>query len=163
MSTGDSREWVSVGFSAWPENLFNEAKQELCAEAAQEGAIRLKIYDFMSSPMDAIVDDRKKAVRQLGGTLSDSDQIRRYVLKGTRCGELAGALMSPNFMVFELKTRLNIPDAISKGSLTLLGDKHANYRLGLQQALSPFKPRSLYFPNDLWKIDTTYLDAYFLK
>ena len=163
-STVDSRPWVSVGFAAWPENIFLEAKKEICAEPAQEGAVRLKVFDFLSSPMDAIVDDRKKAVRQLGGTLSDTDQIRRYVLKGIRSGEMEGALMSPNFMVFELKTRVNIPDAISKGLLNLLGDKPTNYRLGLQQALSPFKPRgSLHFPQEDWKIETTSLDLAFFE
>ena len=103
--------------------------------------------------MGAIVENRKKAVRLLGGTLSDTDQARRQALKRLSPKEMEEALLSPNFVLFELKTIANIPEAIFLGALKIRDDNC--YRL--QSAVSPFMPCSLWMDQNLWKMESMFL------
>ena len=135
----DAKSWTTVGWAAFPLEKFQR-----CKEAVLQGADRPGLQEFASSPMGAVWEVRKTSVRSLGGTLSSSTAPRRKSLRASRtAAEMDRALKDPNFVIFELVTKENVPELLSKKILQLSDDQI--YYLAVQQC--PFLPDSTFTAN----------------
>ena len=131
----DAATWTTVGWAAMTETSFKASKQE--ASSGEQFTMGRLQY-FYPCPMTAIYECRKAAVRELGGTLSEGP-VRRKSLKSCHVKDMEGALMSPNFIVFELLTNANMPELVA--SCTLLVSRNLAlpyYHLPLSEC--PFFP-----------------------
>lgn len=131
------------------EASFKAAKQEA---SSGEPFRRGRLQYFFPCPMTAIYECRKAAVRELGGTLTEGP-VRKKSLKSCHLKDMGGALMSPNFIVFELLTNANIPTLVA--SCTLLVSQSLavpNYHLPLSEC--PF------FPALISKTSSNYRPSY---
>ncbi|CAK9068446.1 unnamed protein product [Durusdinium trenchii] len=109
--------WTTVGWAACSRACFEKAKQAVM----YNGPRRLGLTHFSSSPMGAVWEFRKTAVRSLGGTLSSSVLPRKKALRSSSTAEkMEVALNDPNFVIFQLVTKDNIP--------ALLGRKVLSYQ-----------------------------------
>ena len=135
----EAERWTTVGWAAFPLEKFERIK-----EAVFQGADRPGLHEFAPTPMEAVWEVRKISVRSLGGTLSSSTAPRRKSLKAPRtAAEMDRALKDPNFVVFELLTKENVPELLSKKILQLSVDKI--YHLAEPQC--PFLPDSAFTAN----------------
>ena len=133
----ETEKWTSVGHAALSEADFRFAKEVISnGEPFLHG-----VKFFFGSPMTAIYECRKQAVRQLGGTLSDGTVRKKELKKSVQMME--SALMSPNFAIFELFTNGNIPTLVANKDLMVTTSGHQTCYF-FEMAQCPFKPTGVF-------------------
>lgn len=138
--------WTSVGYTAWDAGTFQKAEREV---AVGNHDFLLGVSDFFPSPIDAVIGLRKQAIKSLGGTLSNAGVARKKDLKrvsGT--SKMQDALMCPNYKIFQLQTKMSVPEAVSKGLLLVLDG--GAYRM--KEPQDPFSLDHALFHNAFWKV-----------
>eukprot|EP00438_Fugacium_kawagutii_P030955 Skav228889 [mRNA] locus=scaffold194:159578:160057:+ [translate_table: standard] len=137
-STVPEETWTVVGYVAWSNSQFELAKEE-SAQGEIEQTMH-SVHKFLPSLMSAVWDLRKTSVRVLGGTLSSSIQPRKKGLKDSIVlGDMIKVLTEPNFVIFKLLTKENVPSLLAANMLEVAGGE-GGYCLVHDQ--NPFFPES---------------------
>lgn len=128
--------WAVVGYAAWSHCSFEEAKEMTCQSDFEKQMHTIRL--FFPSLMTAVWELRKASVRFLGGTLSSSVQPRKKGLKDQAVlGNMIKVLTEPNFVIFKLLTKENIPSLLATKMLEV-ADGDGSYSLVDEQ--NPFVP-----------------------
>ena len=144
--------WTTVGWAACSRACFEKAKQAVM----YNGPRRLGLTHFSSSPMGAVWEFRKTAVRSLGGTLSSSVLPRKKALRSSSTAEkMEVALNDPNFVIFQLVTKDNIPALPGRKVLSYQPD--GSYVFAAGQC--PFLPDAAF--TDYFKLKVRHLASTF--
>lgn len=135
-STVTEETWTVVGYVAWSNAQFEEAK-ELSTQGEVEQSMHT-LQKFLPSLMSAVWDLQKASIRVLGGTLSSSIQPRKRGLKDALVlGDMIKVLTDPNFVIFKLLTKENVPSLLAARMLEV-ADSDGSYYLVHEQ--NPFFP-----------------------
>ncbi len=158
-------EWSVVGWSAVPLDVFNQARNEV-GELESDSNSKLPplqslfvLKTFSESPMQAIVNQRKKSARALGATLSDSGSALKTLLRKAPTQQVRDLMYMTNFVLFKLSTKVNIPEALDQEFLRL-ESLQQGHQYSLTEAVDPFfgfKSRCKNQSHADWKIDAQWL------
>ena len=126
---------TSIGWAAMSEAAFTVGMAEV---STQGMSMTSRLVTFQPDPMSAIYECRKAALRELGGSLS-TGPVKKKELRNASVKDVEGALMSPNFVVFQLLTSENIPSLLCENYLFVIPNTNQQvYRLPASEC--PFCP-----------------------